>query len=365
MVYLDFSKAFDSVPHKRLLIKLAAYGIEGSLLKWIENFLSGRKQRVRVGSAHSSPENVISGIPQGSILGPVLFTIYINDLPDCLASTCKVFADDTKIYNKSNEHGQIQDDLNKLQDWSNKWNLSFNTKKCKVLHFGKNNPRHSYEMWDSDSYKVLETCEEEKDLGVVFDSALSFDAHIQKAISRANQVLGLIRRAFTYIDKQMFLNLYKAMVRPLLEYGNLIWCPYLKRQSAAIERVQRRATKILPACKDMTYTERMNYLNLPSLKARRLRGDLIEMYKIYNGLTDIKLENHFTPSKSNITRNKQGKLFKNRARTNTRKFTFTNRVIDHWNNLNPNTKFATNLNNFKNLLDRNTKFLDHFYLYDN
>ena len=136
VIYLDFKKAFDSVPHERLLNKVSTYGIEGNILAWIRAFLSNRVQRVRVGGAISSTEKVISGIPQGSILGPILFTIFINDLPDCIESTCKVFADDTKIYNKPENANILQEDLNKLQTWSEKWQLGFNVSKCKTLHIG-------------------------------------------------------------------------------------------------------------------------------------------------------------------------------------------------------------------------------------
>lgn len=119
VVYLDFRKAFDSVPHERLLIKLSAYGIEGELLQWIKGFLSQRTQRVRVGKSYSEETKVLNGIPQGSILGPVLFTIFINDLPDNICSNCKIYADDTKIYNNSNNKDILQADLYTLQQWSN------------------------------------------------------------------------------------------------------------------------------------------------------------------------------------------------------------------------------------------------------
>ena len=140
IVYLDFKKAFDSIPHERLLIKMKGYGITGSVLHWVRSFLSGRKQRVRVGNSYSSETNVTSGIPQGSILGPVLFTIFINDLPEMIDINCQVFADDTKIYEDSRYKAKIQKDLYNLQEWTEKWNLYFNVAKCKVMHVGKKNP---------------------------------------------------------------------------------------------------------------------------------------------------------------------------------------------------------------------------------
>ena len=259
VVYLDFKKAFDSVPHERLLNKLSAYGIQGNILNWVRAFLSNRIQRVRVGCTTSPPENVTSGIPQGSILGPILFTIFINDLPDTIESTCKIFADDTKIYNTPSNSSTIQSDLEKLQTWSEKWQLGFNVTKCKALHVGKHNPAISYSMKnDGITQEVLE-CEEEKDLGVTFDNQLNFNSHIDKAISTAKRVLSMSKRAFKNLDKSAMLTIYKALIRPHLEYGNIIWAPKLKRHSIAIEKIQRKMTKLIPGIKDKPYQERLRF----------------------------------------------------------------------------------------------------------
>ena len=358
LVYLSF------LSHERLLIKLAAYGITGNVLSWIRGFLANRHQKVRVGSEHSQSERVLSGIPQGSILGPVLFTIFINDLPDCVESTCKVFADDTKVYNDPDNKDILQKDLCHLQAWSQEWKLLFNVQKCKVVHVGKKNPMTEYCMGTDANAEPITVCEEEKDLGVVFDNSLKFDVHIYRSVSKANQMIDLIKRTFTYLNKEIFLKLYKALVRPHLEYGNLIWHPYLKRQSVTIERMQRRSTKILKECKDMTYEERLRYLQLPSLKSRRLRNDLIETFKIFHGYVNIDFDNFFTLNKTDITRNQEGKLFLNRFNTNIRKNFFSNRIVHYWNNLPRKVKFAPNLNTFKNLLDMNTKFKEDLYDFD-
>ena len=134
VIYLDFRKAFDSVPHERLLLKLKSYGIDGKFFLWIQDFLKGREQYVKVGDKISETRNVTSGIPQGSILGPILFLIFINDLPDCVDSICTIFADDTKNYNSSEEHDVMQRDVNALQNWSNLWQLFFNSGKCKCIY---------------------------------------------------------------------------------------------------------------------------------------------------------------------------------------------------------------------------------------
>ena len=265
IIYLDFSKAFDSVPHQRLLNKLQAYGIDGNLLKWISNFLNNRKQRVRVNDSYSEYSTVTSGIPQGSILGPILFITYINDLPECLESICKIFADDTKLYGPSSQHDKLQRDLLRLLEWSRIWQLGFNIEKCSILHVGRNNEKHTYYM-DSNNSKVLNITDSEKDLGVTFTSDLKFDTHITNIVNKGNQLTGLIKRSFSYIDAKMFNKLYKAIVRPHLEYANIIWHPIYKRQLRSIENIQRRATKLVPELKNLTYYERLTALDLPSIQ---------------------------------------------------------------------------------------------------
>ena len=364
VIYLDFKKAFDTVPHARLMIKLSAYGLNGKLKDWINNFLSNRTQRVRVGTSVSQEAKVLSGIPQGSILGPILFTIFINDLPEKVKSVCKIFADDTKLYNISNNSTDLQNDLNVIMEWSQKWKLDFNIQKCKTLHIGNKNPKHKYYMKTQSNQSDIIECDNEKDLGVIFDKSLKFDTHIQKAVAKGNQVIGLIRRSFDFIDKDVFLKLYTALVRPHLEYGNVIWHPNLKRQSISLEKVQKRATKMVKECKNMTYSQRLKYLNLPSLKGRRLRGDLIQTYKILKNIDDIDSENLFTKSLVTKTRNSQDKLYLSHCNTNLRKYCFTNRVIMHWNALSPSIKSAPNLNKFKNLLDSDAILNKLFFDFD-
>ena len=364
VVYFDFRKAFDSVPHERLLLKMEAYGIVGTVLRWVRNFLTGREQKVRLGDERSSTLEVVSGIPQGSILGPILFLIFINDLPENITSSCKIFADDTKIYGRSKDSDAIQKDIDSLQLWTDKWNLYFNVEKCKVMHIGKNNQNNNYYMKIGVESKLIITSTEEKDLGVIFDTTLSFDPHMENCINKANRMIGLIKRTFVFINKDIFIKLYKALVRPHLEYGNIIWSPLLKRQSIAIERVQRRATKILVECKDMSYCERLLYLNLHSLKGRRLRGDLIETFKIFNHINDLSWSHFFASPDCNITRQSEGKIFIEYARTNLRKNVFSNRIANLWNNLPTNLKYLHSTNSFKNQLDKIPKFEVLFRSFD-
>jgi len=181
-IYLDFSHAFDSVPRERLITKLYSLGFQGKLLDWINCFLTGRSQCVRLDDNYSSLAEIISGVPQGSVLGSVLFITFINDLADTVSGLVKIFADDSKIDSSvENEQQQqvLQNDLDRKCDWSRKWKLSFNATKCKVMHFGTNNNRSRYTMLDhSDDYAQVSPVIEEKDLGVTFEPNLKFDKHI-------------------------------------------------------------------------------------------------------------------------------------------------------------------------------------------
>ena len=211
---------------------------------------------------------------------------------------------------------------------------------------------------------VNKECETEKDLGVTFDNKLSFDSHIQSCINKSNSMIGVIKRTFQFLDRDTFIKLYKALVRPHLEYGNVIWYPQFKRQSVAIERVQRRATKLLPECRGMTYEERLNYLNLHSLKGRRVRGDLIEAFKLYNGLVDGDWNLFFTNVKYTNTRGSEGKIYVKHCNLNLRKNTFSSRILKLWNNLGSQLKNAQSTNSFKNQLDCESKFVKLFRDFD-
>ena len=357
-IYLDFKKAFDTVPHERLLTKLKAYGISGNLHSWIKSFLSNRMQYVKVGTETSETIGVTSGIPQGSILGPILFLIFINDLPECVNSVCNIFADDTKIYNVSKENKTIQEDLNSVLHWSYTWQLHFNMSKCKVIHYGKQNPKHEYYFHTDHDSHTIEHDAEEKDLGVTFDELLTFDKHINNIVTKANQTLGIIKRNFQFMDKDIFLKLYKALVRPILEYGQSVWHPHLIRQHNLIENVQRRATKMVKNISHLSYYERLVYLGLPSLNYRRLRGDMIQVYNILQINNDP--DNLLKRSKTHCTRGHNAKLFKDSVKTTSRKFSFSQRVTNTWNCLSTNTVNAQSINQFKNLLDKDLKNKTYF-----
>ena len=216
VVYTDFQKASDSVPHHHLLSKLHSLGIRGKLLCWLKAFLTNRRQRVVVNGAVSGWCDVTSGIPQGSVLGPVLFTLYVNDLPEIVTSSVQLFADDMKIYRgirSTVDHDQLQADLETLATWSKKWLLPFNVTKCSTLHLGSNNPKEVYNI----NGVSLQQTQVERDLRALIDDQLKFREQAAAAASRANRILGLIKHTFCHLDCKTLSVLYKSIVRPLLE----------------------------------------------------------------------------------------------------------------------------------------------------
>ena len=209
-------------------------------LAWTRSFLEDRKQRVMVNGKHSSWREVTSGIPQGSVLGPLLFVLYINDLPDTAISQVFLFADDTKLYRQirnDSDHKIFQDDISKLQSWADDWLLKFHPDKCKILGVGKQELTHQYYMTKDDHSRVaLSRVQDEKDVGVTFDEDLTFRKDISTRANKANSIMGIIRRTYTYLDPQSFKLLFKSLVRPHLEYGAPIWNSRLKRDITELDK---------------------------------------------------------------------------------------------------------------------------------
>ena len=265
---------------------------------------------------------------------------------------CQLFADDAKIFRsvhlrEKEGNMKLQADLHQVWRWSEKWQLPFNTGKCKVLHIGNNNPCHPYVMNGS----KLETVDEEKDLGVIVDSELKFHKHTAAAVKKANMKLGMIKKSFANLDENILPILYTSLVRSHLEYGNLIWGPHFKGDAVAVVKVQRRATKLVRTIKDLSYEERLRHLNLPSLKHRRRRGDMIFTYKVFSETVGLEKADLFTLSQSSARGHNQ-RVIKKKATKLCRINVFSNRIIDDWNNLPQEIISATSINSFKNSLDK-------------
>ena len=249
--------------------------------RWIRNQLAGRRQRVCINQSYSNWAPVSSGVPQGSVLGPLLFLIYINVLDINIVSKISTFADDTKLWHRARNPDDImelQEDINKLVEWAKKWQMSFNVDKCSVMHIGHNNMQSNYNM----SNQQLPTTYQQLDLAIIINKDLKWQQQTEKRCKTANRALGVISRNFRYKNKELILPLYKSLVRPHLEHAAQFWSPNLRRDIDKIEKIQRRATKMIPEIRNHVYHQRIQDLDLISLVQRRLLGQLIEVFKYLN-----------------------------------------------------------------------------------
>ena len=296
-VLLDFSKAFDRVPHTRLLYKLRHYGITGKLHSWIETFLTSRKQRVMLEGALSSSVDVTSGVPQGTVLGPLCFLVYINDMPDCVSPGTKsrLFADDgfvSREINSQNDKITFQKDLDALTKWSSDWQMSFNIKKCFIMHFTtKKHPNIT-------PYKLcgitLETSNSHPYLGITFNNDLKWSTHINNTTNSCKKVIGVIRRNFKTCTPDVKSRLYLSLVQPKLEYGSVAWSPMTKQETHQLDMVQRTAARMClnDYSRYSSVTSMLQSLNWQSLDTRRKITRLSMMFKISHNLVDINWSDH-------------------------------------------------------------------------
>ena len=337
-IYFDYCKAFDKIPHKRLIKKLENYGRTKQSLKWINDFLSNRRQRVVIKGSYSSWTEITSGVPQGSILGPVLFLAFINELPEVIKGLMKIFVDDIKFYypiESPETLKLLQDDVGRLETSAHIWKMLYNNKKCHHVRIGENSGTNNYEMDSGENKTQIERVKSEKiDLGIIIDEKLKFREHKTQKVNKANRNLGIIFRTFSCMDKDMFLNLYKSIVHPFVEYATHIWYPQYKKKNKdkiMLENVQRRAMRLMKCLKYLSYPERLKALGLPTQEYRREWADMVQVYKIPHNIDIVNKEKLFKLVPYTSTKGHPFKLFKTRTRLNVRSKFFTQLVVDQWN----------------------------------
>jgi len=345
VVYFDLSKAFDSVPHRLLLSKLKSFGICGTLLLWLGSYLKSRLQRVTVNGGTSPWLTVLSGVPQGSILGPLLFLLYINDLTSKLnrSTGCAIYADDTKIYRKVSslqDSKKLQVDIDTLITWGSDWGMKFNASKCNVVSIKRRGKPILFNYTINDS--ALSREEEVVDLGVYVDSKLSWSRHVDSIITKCNQRLWLIIRTLGFtstIDAKKFA--YLAYMRSLTEYCSVVWNNNHKNFMTAMESIQRKATNYIvgnprrPSPLHVGYKERLLQCQLIPLSYRREILDLSFLLKSIKGTTKFNIFKYVKCFEPNANRriNKDLDFILPRHKMICSEHFYSHRVAKLWNEL--------------------------------
>ena len=352
-VLLDFFKAFDKVPHQRLLRKCEFYGVRGNNLKWISSFLQGRTQQVLVEGETSEMSNVTSGVPQGTVLGPLLFLLYINDLPESVSSKSRLFADDCLLYRTikcREDTSQLQQDLNNLQEWENTWQMSFNPDKCEVLRVcNKRNPIVvNYRIHETNllSQKTV------KYLGLNINQHLSWNDHIDIITKKANTLTSLLNRNIRDCPNNIKAKCYKTLIRPIVEYASSVWDPITKKNIQKLEMVQRRAARFVMGNYKTTdsVTNMLQQLEWQTLKTRREQAKLAMLYRTHHQLITISTVNLLPATTRTKTRGHSHRFTIPRSNVKCHEQSFFPSTIRLWNTLPPVIVNANDLDTFKSRL---------------
>ena len=361
VIYCDFAKAFDKVPWERLLAKMQGMGVGGNILGWVRKWLTGRVQSVVLNGQQSAWGEIVSGVIQGSCLGPALFLIFINDIDtavDLTNSLLSKFADDTKwarIVESEDDKKKFQEGIDGLARWSQDWQLLFNTGKCKIMHFGVKNQQWKYTM----NGQEMEEVETEKDVGVLVATTLKPSLQCSAAAGKANGVLGQISRGVKYRDKKTFVQLYKVYVRPHLEYCIQAWSPYTQADKDKLEKVQKRAVGMVAGLRGRNYEQKLREVGLTTLEERRVRGDMIQTFRILNDIDKVEASTWFAMANERDrlgaahTRHSRDttRVVEGVSKTDVRRNFFSQRVPGHWNALPVTTRQQTSVLEFKAAYD--------------
>lgn len=336
-VFLDLKKAFDVVSHNLLLFKLSSLGIPERLLSWIKDYLHMREQRVVVNGASSSPVEVLSGVPQGSVLGPLLFLIFINDMPADLKSTVRLYADDCVIYlpvTCINDAKILQADLDAVTSWCDKWKMSLNIKKCYHVKFTNkiNKLVTAYRINET----ALQMCDEVRYLGVTFSSTMNWSAHVDAVVAKASRMLYFFQRNFKHAPTGLKETLYVTNIRPVLEYACQSWDPFTNKNIDKLERVQKRASRFVTANYDFTVRSSsiVDGLGWKTLAARRKVLRLKFLFNIISDKTGINKHIYIKePHYITARRDNQRKIRPYQCRIDVFKYSFFPNTIEEWNAL--------------------------------
>ncbi|PIK35151.1 putative RNA-directed DNA polymerase from mobile element jockey-like [Apostichopus japonicus] len=291
---LDFEKAFDTVPHELLKSKLYTMGVSHQVLCWVDAFLSDREQSVVVNGSRSNPSKVTSGVPQGSVLGPILFLAYINDIGNAVSSGVRLFADDCVCYrvidDVSDGH-QLQEDINILGQWAKDWGMSFQPVKCNIMTITRKRKPVIFNYMLNGVHLVKVDCV--KYLGIHITSDLNWGKHIQNVCNKGNRILGVLRRNLSPCSKDAKLAAYKGLLLPVLEYASSVWDPHQAFLQHNLENIQRRAARFIASDYSRepgSVSSLLRDLNLVPLAERRRQSRIILFAKGIYGQAQIPID---------------------------------------------------------------------------
>ena len=358
-VFIDFAKAFDSVPHERLLIKLESIGIRGPLLQWFCAFLTSRRQRVVINGHFSNWCKVSSGVPQGSILGPLLFILYINDISSVVKnSDIKIFADDVTLYKtiRSTEDCEaLQADLDSICDWCNLWQMRLNPSKCEALCISnKHLPITFNYQLEGCSLKWSLTV---KYLGVILNTKLTWNDQCTYVVSKATRMLNLLRRNLFACSSAAKNKAFRSLVIPVLEYASQVWNPYTQKNVTKLESVQLRAARWVAGSRFNRHTlkwsksslECRSHLNWPELSIRRQYLSMLTVYDILHQRIALKFSDYFSFT-SSCTRSHSLSIHCKSSSVNSYRYSFFVNSIFLWNQIQESILHSPKRNQFKHRL---------------
>ena len=346
------------------LAKLEHLGIGGRVLSWIRDFLTGRSMWVTVGGQHSTTRNVLSGVPQGSVLGPLLFLIYVNYLPESITNRCKLFADDLKIYLKiTSDHchslavdlSSCQRDIDRICQVAGSWGLKLNAEKCVVLRFQRGTvtwddvgPLSTYTI----NGELINSVYSHKDLGVTVDTSLRFHLHIRQIVNKAAALSSNFLKVTLCRSEKFMKNLLTSHLRPLLEFASPVWNTGYLGDLRLLESVQRRWTKMIDGMGEIPYSHRLAILDLYSIKGRLLRADLLKCWKIFHGKCGLQPGDIFILAPSVGTRGHRFKIAYSFCSTESKRRFFSQRCVFAWNSLPDDVVALGSVESFKRALHR-------------
>ena len=342
------------MPHTRLLNKLSFYGVRGNTNQWIKDFLTSRTQQVVLDGATSSTADVLSGVPQGTVLGPLLFLSFINDMPEVTSSDIRLFADDSLLYRRiisSRDTSILQQDLAALERWESDWQMAFNPEKCTVMHItNRRKPLiTNYRLHGH----ILEREQHSKYLGITISQDLKWNMHVNNITMKANRSLGFVRRNMRGCKPPVKAAAYNAIVRPTLEYAATVWDPYTIQQATSVERVQRRPARFVSNnYRDYTpgaVTGILHDLGWDSLTTRRTKSRLTMLFKIVHGLVEVPHQHLVAGDRRTRGTNKFREIA---ASKEAYRQSFYPRTVRQWNKLPPDITAASSVEGFKAMLDR-------------